>query len=182
MDEQLPDVGVWMVHRDLARAPAHGLPPGYRMRPYAAGDLQTWLRIQATDPFFTPSAETFAASMPGDDAYLAARVLFLADPAGEAIGTITAWSNRELLGREIGQIHWVALVTAARGLGLAKPMLSAACAALRAHGHAEACLETNTRRLPAINLYRQFGFEPHVRGEEELEAWRTIAPRLKLGI
>lgn len=178
MDEQLPDVGVWMRQRELARAPAHGLPAGYAMRFYRPGDLATWLRIQATDPFFVPTAETFAASMPGDDAHLAERVMFLVDPAGEAIGTITAWDNSELVGYAIGQIHWVAIVTAARGAGLAKGMLSAACATLRGHGFGEACLETNTRRLPALRLYRQFGFEPHPRSAAEEAAWRAVAPRL----
>lgn len=30
------------------------------MRPYRAGDLDTWLRIQATGPFFAPTEEQTA--------------------------------------------------------------------------------------------------------------------------
>jgi ribosomal protein S18 acetylase RimI-like enzyme len=179
MNEQLPDVDVIMLHRDLRRAPSFALPQGYHMRPYRAGDLDTWLGIQATDPFFVPTAETFAASMPGDDAYLGSRVMFLSDPAGVEVGTITAWSGAKLTGEEIGQVHWVALVPTVRGLGLGKPLLSAACAALRERGYRQAFLETNTRRVPALNLYLQFGFEPLLRDEGEQAAWRAIAPHLK---
>lgn len=180
MDEQLPDVDVMMLHGDLGRAPSFALPQGYQMRFYRPGDLDTWLRIQAADPFFVPTAETFAASMPGDDARLGSRVMFLLDPGGAEVGTITAWSSPRLTGEEIGQIHWVAIVPAARGLGLGKPMLSTACAVLRERGYTQAYLETNTRRVPALNLYLRFGFAPYVRNEAEEAAWRTIRPHLKL--
>jgi GNAT superfamily N-acetyltransferase len=179
MSKQPVNSDVWMTHPDLAAIASPPLPGGYRMRFYGQGDLDIWLRIQAHDPFFVPTAETFAASMPGDTALLASRVMFLVDPAGEDVGTVTAWSNDRLIGREIGQIHWVALVLAARGRGLAKPMVSAACALLHERGYREACLETNTRRIPALNLYLALGFAPFVRNEVERQAWRGVAPRLR---
>jgi GNAT superfamily N-acetyltransferase len=180
MDEHAQHADVWMIHRDLARVPHYALPAGYRMRFYREGDLDSWLRIHATDRFFIPTAETFAAYLPGDTAYRATRIMFLVDPQGADIGTITAWNTDELFGRAIGRIHWVAIVPAAQGRGLAKPMLSAACVVLREQGYGEACLDTNTRRVPAINLYRHFGFEPFVRDERERAAWQAVAPWLKL--
>jgi GNAT superfamily N-acetyltransferase len=179
MSEQSATCDVWMTHPDLGAIAPLPLPAGFRLRFYSEGDLDVWLRIQARDPFFVPTAETFAASMPGDTALLASRVMFLADPVGEDIGTVTAWSNDRLTGREIGQIHWVALVPAARGQGLAKPMVGAACALLYQRGYREACLETNTRRIPALNLYLALGFEPFVRSEAERQAWRRVASRLR---
>lgn len=179
LNPQLPDINVWMLNADLSNLPATAFPDGYRMRFYEPGDLATWLEIQATDPFFVPTAETFTRAMPGDDAYLGTRVMFLVDPNGAAIGTITAWQTTELTGALIGQIHWVALVPAVRGMGLAKPMLSAACAVLREQGHQAVCLETNTQRIPALNLYLQFGFAPFVRSETEREAWEAVGPLLK---
>lgn len=179
MSKQSVDSDVWMTHPDLGSIASPPLPSGYRMRFYGEGDLEVWLRIQAHDPFFIPTAETFAASMPGGTALLASRVMFLVDPAGENVGTVTAWSNDRLTGREIGQIHWVALVPAARGRGLAKPMVCGACALLRERGYREACLETNTRRIPALNLYLALGFEPFVRSEPERQAWLHVAPRLR---
>jgi GNAT superfamily N-acetyltransferase len=179
MHGQLPDVDVIMLHRDLGRAPSFALPQGYHMRPYQAGDLDTWLRIQATDPFFAPTAETFAEALPGDDAYRAERVMFLVGPEGAEIGNITAWNTAQFTGEDIGQVCWVALVPEARGRGLGKPLLSAACATLRERGYTQAFVDTNMRRIPALNLYLQFGFEPLLRDEEEQAAWRAVAPYLK---
>jgi GNAT superfamily N-acetyltransferase len=179
MNEQLPDVDVIMLHRDLVRAPSFALPQGYHMRPYRSGDLDTWLRIQATDPFFTPTAETFAVALPGNDAYRAERVMFLIGPEGAEIGNITAWNTAEFTGEDIGQVCWVALVPEARGRGLGKPLLSAACASLLERGYTQAFVDTNMRRIPALNLYLQFGFEPLLRDEEEQTAWRAITPHLK---
>jgi GNAT superfamily N-acetyltransferase len=174
------DVDVVMVHRDLARAPRFLLPSSYAMRGYREGDVASWVRIQqAADPFFVATAANFAKSMPGDTNYLATRVLFLVDPAGNDIGTITAWNGDSLNGRDIGQVHWVAIVASAQGRGLGKPMLSAACDALLRQGYTEAYLETNTARIPALNLYLQFGFYPFPRNEAERSAWRAIAPKLK---
>ena len=179
MDKQLPDVDVLMIQRDLRHAPSFGLPQGYRMRFYRTGDLTTWLRIQATDSYGVPTAETFAEALPADEAYLGARVMFLVDPEGIEIGNITAWNTSLSNGQEIGQICWVAIVPAARGLGLGKPILSAACATLRERGYTQAFVDTNMRRIPALNLYLQFGFEPYLRSEAEEVAWRTITPFLK---
>ena len=126
---------VWMIHPDLTRAPTFTLPVSYRMRAYRAGDVETWVRIQqAGDPFFRATAQNFVESMPGDTAYLAARVLFLVDESGADIGTIAAWNDTEFDGREIGHTHWVAIVATAQGRGLAKPMLSARHGAPLRHG------------------------------------------------
>jgi ribosomal protein S18 acetylase RimI-like enzyme len=179
MDAQLPDVDVIMFNRDLRRAPSFALPQGYQMRPYQSGDLETWLRIQATDPFFVPTAETFAEVLPGDDAYLGERVMFLVDPEGVEVGNITAWNTDQVTGEDMGQICWVALVPAARGRGLGKPLLSAACTSLRERGYTQAFVDTNMRRIPALNLYLRFGFAPYLRDEGEQAAWRVIGPHLK---
>jgi GNAT superfamily N-acetyltransferase len=180
MNDPLPNTAVWMIHHHLARAPHFALPAGYDMRFYREGDVPTWMRIQqAAETHFVPTAEIFARSMPGDTAYLTARVMFLVDPSGAEIGTITAWNDDLFNGRDMGRIHWVAIIPDAQGRGLAKPMMSAACDVLRTRGYPAAWLETNTRRIPALNLYLQFGFKPHPRDETERNAWRAIAPHLK---
>lgn len=181
MTADLPNVDVWMLNADLARAPRSALPAGFRMRFYRPGDVETWLGVHAlAEQYLTVTAAHFARSMPGGDALLATRVMFLVGPDGAEIGTITAWENDTLLGRRIGQIHWVAIVPEYQGRGLAPPMLSAACILLRAMGHNEACLDTNTRRIPALNLYLRFGFAPHIVSDEQRAAWRAVAPRLRV--
>lgn len=178
----VPQIEVFMVHRDIARAPRYEIPAGYRMRFYREGDVATWVRVQQrAEKLFVPTAETFAQSIPGDDALLSTRVMFLVDPAGEDIGTITAWHSA-FDGTPMGHIHWVAVVPAAQGLGLSKAMLSAALAVMRRRGDTAAWLETNTARVPALNLYLHFGFVPHPRNDEERAAWRAVAPMLKMPI
>jgi GNAT superfamily N-acetyltransferase len=178
--EQPSNVDVWMIHRDLASAPRYALPADYRMRGYREGDVATWVRIQqAAEKFMVPTAETFAKSMAGDLDYLTARVMFLVDPAGVDIGTITAWNDADFDGHEMGRIHWVAMVPEAQGMALAKPMLSAALDVLRARGYNAAWLWTGTGRIAALNLYLHFGFVPHPRDDAEREAWRATAQHLK---
>ncbi len=116
--------------------------------------------------------------MPGDDAYLAQRVLFLTDPSGVDIGTITAWSDARFDGVDRGHVHWVAIVKQAQGRGLSKPMLGAVCARLIALGYPNAYLETNTALAPALKLYRAAGFAPYPRNDHERVAWREASERL----
>lgn len=183
VEQPVSNSSVWMHHPDLGRAPQVALPEGYRMRPYAAGDVATWVRVQQAAERLVPvTAETFARFMPGDEAHLARRVLFLVDPAGAAIGTITAWNDDQLTGRDIGLLHWVAIIPAAQGRSLSKPMLSRALAVLQAHGYTEAYLETGSARIPALNLYLGFGFVPYVRAEADRAAWQAVAPHLKTPI
>lgn len=179
----VPQVDVFMVNRDIAAAPRYALPAGYAMRFYRDGDAAIWERIQIiSDPFFTAGVETLANSMPGDTPYLAERIMFLVDPAGEDIGTITAWDDSEFDGTPMGHIHWVAIVPAAQGCGLGKPLMTTALDVMRRRGDTAAWLETNTARIPALNLYLHFGFVPHIRNDAERVGWRAVAPLLKVPI
>ena len=185
MTETTPNIDVWMINRDLARAPRYALPSGYSMRFYRQGDVATWSRVQqATEKLMStpPDEATFEKEYGLDHAYLSERILFLVGPDGREIGTIGAWNDSVFENRELGRIHWVAIVPEAQGAGLAKPMLSAACDVLRAHGYGEVWLWTATGRVPALNLYLQFGFAPYLREEAERDAWLAIAPKLKFAI
>ena len=177
---QLPDVDIWMRHSSLGSAPIFSMPDGYHMRFYREGDVPNWVQIQqASDPFYKATARTFLGAMPGEEAYLAHRVMFLVGPDGRDIGTITAWQNNFLTGKLVGQIHWVAIITPEQSKGLAKPMMSAVCQQLKVLGHQQACLSTNTKRIPALNLYLKFGFEPYFENNDQKDAWKTIESELK---
>jgi GNAT superfamily N-acetyltransferase len=184
MNDSSPLTDVWMIHRDLSQAPDFPIPPGYTMRHYREGDAETWVRIQraCADDLSFITAEHFHEDMPGDAAHLAERVLFLVDPSGQDIGTIVAWNDSKFDGRDIGRIHWVAIVAEAQGHGLSKPMMSAACNVLRTLNYTEAYLETHTSLIPALNLYLEFGFRPAPRSDGVRAAWQAVAPRLKFPI
>lgn len=177
------NIDVWMIHRNLAAAPRYALPAGYALRAYAPGDVEAWVRIQqATETFFTPTAETFAESMGTDEGVLCERVRFLVDEHGADVGTITAWSDAEFDGVDRGRIHWVALHPSVQGRGLARPMLSAACDLLLARGYDTAWLWTGTGRTAALNLYLRFGFAAHPRDDAERAAWRDVAAQLRYAV
>ena len=183
---QLPDVDIAMFHRDLTNSPKIPFPAGYQMRFYREGDISKWVEIQrSADSLYKVTAETFASYLLGDTSFLSQRVMFLVDPSGRDIGSITAWQTADLPSINlatkpfIGQVHWVAIVADQQGQGLAQPMLSACCQRMIALGHQQACLSTNTKRIPALNLYRKFGFEPILLNDTEKEAWSDIVPKLK---
>jgi GNAT superfamily N-acetyltransferase len=176
------NISVWMIHRALHQAPVYALPEGYRMRFFQAGDVEQWVRIQqAADRYQVPTEASFYDSMP-DAALVRERVMFLVDPAGCDIGSITAWNEDQLLGHDVGLVHWVALLPEVQGQGLGKPLTSAALQLMQAQGYAEAWLETGSARIPALNLYLHFGFQPYVRGEADRSAWKQVSPLLKFPI
>lgn len=98
-------------------------------------------------------------------------------PAGEAIGTATAWFDT-YRGQLYGLVHWVAIIPQQQGRGLAKPLLTAVCNRLRDLHHQGAYLITGTVRIPAIKLYLKFGFVPDIKSEQDAEAWRSIQAKL----
>jgi GNAT superfamily N-acetyltransferase len=66
-----------------------------------------------------------------------------------------------------------------QGKGLANPLMSIICHRLRELGHSRFYLTTSTARIPAINLYLKFGFQPEINSNEDLLAWREISNKLK---
>lgn len=171
---------VYMVRRDLAGIPSHAIPGGYSLRWYRHGDKETWLRIHALAETEVPtSGEIYDAQFEGNEVELTRRQAFLVDAQGEAIGTASAWYGDETRGREWGRVHWVAIVPAHQGLGLAKPLMTAILNRLADVGHRNAYLTTWSTKLPAINLYRSLGFEPEIHSDEDRRVWKQIQSKVK---
>ena len=179
-----PNASVTMIRPDLAGLPHHTAPAGYAIRPYAPGDELAWVRIQsAADAYNAIDAHLFRAQF-GDDAHeLGQRLFMLVGRRGTAIGTAAAWHGGPRRDPAIGRVHWVAIHPAHQGHGLAKPLLSRVCRALRDLGHRRAFLTTSTARIPAIALYLSFGFVPEIVGPQDAAAWAALqrsAPQLTL--
>ena len=63
--------------------------------------------------------------------------------------------------RALGRVHWVSLVPAAQGQGLAKPMLAAVLnRLLELHAGSRIVLVTHTQAARAIAMYMEAGFVP----------------------
>ena len=170
---------VMMVRPDLHNLPAATLPPDYAIRWYQPGDEAHWHRLKArADQYHTAGEGFFWETYGAHQELLPRRQAYLVAPDGAVVGTLTGWFE-ELGGRPYGKINWMLLDPAVQGLGLAKPLLAAVCRRLSDLGHEQLLLYTLTARVPAINLYRQFGFVPLIRGPHDVAAWAEANPALK---
>ena len=171
-------VNMW--RPNLAHLPSYDVPAGYRLRTYEPGDEEAWVAIHLeADRWNKVTVETFWKEFGRDLASLAARQFYLCSDAGKPIGTATGWFNDDYCGAVWGRIHWVALLPEYHGRGLSKPLLAAACWRMVELGHDMVYLVTSTARIPAINLYRSFGFEPEIRSAEDEAAWDEVRPYFK---
>jgi len=152
------------------------LPPGFSLRFYEPGDEEAWVDIhREADTFNTFSLDTFWGQFGTDRNLLRKRQVYLLDGQDHAIGTASAWFQPGDPG--LGRIHWVAIVPAYQGQGLAKPLLSCVCDRLRTLGHTRVYLTTNTVRVPAICLYFSFGFLPNLDGTARQQDWQDFLAR-----
>jgi GNAT superfamily N-acetyltransferase len=175
-----PKRPVSMVRDHLEDIPRFDLPKGFSLRGFRQGDQTLWRDIHvAADRSNKITLELFIAQFGGDAALLADRQYYLLAAEGSAIGTATAWFDPDRGGLPYGRIHWVAILPEWQGRGLAKPLMSFVCLRMRELGHERAYLTTSTARIPALNLYRLFGFRPEIRSAEDAAAWRSILPFLK---
>ena len=175
------DEQVVMANERLADVPQFAMPARYGLRWYQPGDVDTWVDMHRGihDQIKVDSA-LFVREYGDDEERLATCMAFLLNPWKEPIGTITAWADDKFNNAEYGRIHWVVIVPEEQGKGLSKPMMSAACQRLLKLGHERAYLVTSTGCVPAINMYRQFGFVPMIKeGSDQLQYWRELAPHLK---
>lgn len=173
-----PRTSIAMVRPTLDDLPDHPLPAGYSLRPYQPGDEQTWIDIhEIADDYTDATLDLFDKQFGYDRPALPDRQLYLLDPTDHPIGTATAWYH-DYNSQPHGQVHWVAIVPAAQGKGLAKPLLAAICHRLKQLSHTRVFLTTNPPRIPAIALYLTFGFRPDPRNESERTAWRHVRAAL----
>ena len=166
-----------MIKDDLERIPVFDVPPGYCMRWYQPGDEESWLRIHLlADREAKITPDLFTRTFGADPAVLAARQCYLLDQQAEPIGTATAWFDDHFEGPGFGRVHYVAMVPEYQGRGLSKPLMTVICRRLHEFGHQRAYLATSNSRPAAIQLYRQFGFRPWIRTNEEAATWREAWP------
>ena len=178
MPEEL--VPIKMIRRDLEDIPQYPLPQQYTARWYEPGFERHWLDIHlAADKYSPISLELFVKQFGTDHQLLSQRQCYLADAQGYFFATASAWFDDETFGQRIGLLHWLAILPDMQGKGLSKPLLTIVLNRMRKLDHKWAYLRTATVRIPAINLYRKFGFVPHIRSPEELKIWSSLQDKLK---
>lgn len=153
--------------RELKDLPDASAPAGYRIRTYQSGDDTAFVRIKNA-AFMSENAGGRAWTAADfkkeylDSPYFEPKRVLFAVFGDAPVGTTTAWTAT-YRGREVGLIHWVAVVPEHRSKGLGWVLNVNALHKLRALGYGEATLNTSETLESAVRLYRRLGFEVIVR-------------------
>ena len=164
-----------MVRDHLDHLPSFGCPAGYAIRSFRRGDAEHWARVEAMACEFLSQDEAlreFHEEFDPHASELEDHCFLLEANQGEVIGTAMAWYE-DFAGEVRGRVHWVGIVPAHQGRGLAKPLLSTVLNRL-ARSHRSAFLTTQTTSYRAINLYLNFGFVPYQTDAADAEGWRMM--------
>lgn len=138
-------------------------------------DIGLWTAIQRDAERYIDIADTlFTEQFGNDPRAIGERCFIITDPSGSGVGTISAWFDPDMLGREWGRIHWLAIRPACQGKGLGRAALSFAMTEL-AKRHDCAYLDTDIRRVAAVKLYLDFGFMPFLHAPGAQGAWAECA-------
>jgi len=171
--------GVTMIRPDLRNIPQVAFPEGFGIRPMRLDEVGVWTDIHRDSEEHFKISDTLFYSQFGQDLQAVQwRCFLITNEKGVAVGTISAWYERDYKGQDYGQIHWLAVRPAYRRRGLAKAALSFALNKL-AQWHERCFLDSSTERLPALKLYLDFGFVPDLSKEQAVENWRGVKDKLE---
>jgi GNAT superfamily N-acetyltransferase len=179
MDIIQQNLYIRMERDDLVGIANHPLPPEFSVRWYRPGDEQSWVSIHnSAEQHVEVCNDVFLRVFDNDVVALRDRQCFLLDAHDVPIATATAWFDDDYFGHAYGRVHWVAVVPEYQGRGLSKCLMSLILSRMIALGHDRAYLRTSTSRLPAITLYKEFGFVPSLRTADDRTIWKQLNPLL----
>ena len=168
-----------MVRPNLDDIPEAPFPKGFGIRPMRLGEGAMWVDIERdAEPYYPIADDLFVSEFGRDPQATQWRSFLVIDEKGVAVGTVSAWYNRDYRGRDYGVIHWIAIRPAYQGLGLGKAALAYALHQL-AKWHERCLLITQSRRLPAIRMYLNFGFLPDLSVPGAEVGWRRVRAELQ---
>jgi len=169
-----------MIRPDLAGLPLPKAPPGYVLRSYRDGDEPAWAGLMAAafpempEPRTLPRKEFLQGSV-----WLPERICF-ACKDGVPVACAAAWEQAPIWGTKSGIVHWVATHPAHQRRGLARATVLAALYWMKTFGYENSILVTQVYRLPALRLYVDLGFLPHLAALPEMaERWAKVDAALR---
>lgn len=192
-DQEIPYCALVMLRGEPFSVTAE-LPPGYSFKFYQAGMEEDWCRIHLAISAFADRAgalRLFEREFASKPQLLRRRMLFVCAENGQAVATASLWQGSHL-GRLMERVHWVAGLPEVQGKGLGKAMIARLMQLYEDEGLTDGIyLTTQTSSYKAINIYRQFGFEPYYgplaqapgggrppTAEETRLAWRRVNEKL----
>ena len=177
---QVKFIPVVMIREHLRDLPGAPVPEGFLIRHFQRKDISFWADIETSVGEFADTAKAHARFSnefgPHID-HMKERCLFLTDEKGYAIGTTTAWFNRDFLSGDYGRVHWVAVRPVWQGKGLGRLLVTKALE-LMTRWHEKAYLTTQTTSWIAIRLYLDMGFRPFITKAEEEEGWQLLKKKI----
>ena len=170
---------VSMIRPNLLDIPQVPLAEGFSIRPMRMDEGGVWSDIERDAELYFPITErTFHSEFDRDLPATQWRSFFIVDHKGVAVGTVSAWYDRDHKGQDTGVIHWIAIRPAYQGRGLGKAAMSFALNQL-SRWHERAILGTQTKRLRAIGMYLDFGFLPELDHPGFIDVWREVNQQIK---
>lgn len=162
LDKSIPYANLKMIRKAGTPTPDYPLPEGFRFVFYQDGNEADWARIETSAGEFD---EEFAAILRFKEEFpekdeLYRRCLFIETVDGKKVATATAWWGFVEEERR-AWLHWVSVDKDHQGLGLGKALVSRVTQLLKEiEGDVDMFLNTQTWSYKAINIYKQFGWEP----------------------
>ena len=165
LDKSVPFAKIKMVRRSGTPIPDYPLPKGFKFVFYENGSETDWARIETSvDEFDNEFAallrfkEEFEPNINAEE--LRRRCVFIETESGEKIATANAWWSYVEDERR-AWLHWVSVAPVYQGLGLGKAIVAYVTKLLlEIEGDVDFYLSTQTWSYKAINIYKQFGYEP----------------------
>lgn len=170
---------VFMIRPHLRDIPQVPFPEGFGIRAMRTDEGALWTDIERdAEPYFPIEDEAFHSEFGNYLQTTQWRSFIVTNAKGAGVGVVSAWFSWDFKNQDYGMIHWIAIRQAYQGLGLGKAALAFALNQL-SQWHARAFLGTQTKRIPAIKLYLDFGFAPDLDPPGAREVWREVAMQLK---
>jgi mycothiol synthase len=170
MDAHLPQLR--MRRPTLTDLPRVQIAAPFELRCYQPGDEAAWAAIMNTGIGTDWTAERCRRELTRLPHFDPAG-LFFATAGGEPIGTACSWSDF-LPDVTAGWVHMVCVRPEHRGHGLGYQLTLQVLHRLHDRGFANAWLDTDDFRLPAIRAYLALGFEPVLTHPSHPDRWRAV--------
>lgn len=198
LDKSIDMCYVILFKEDTKNYPRYELPEGYIFETYKPGSENDWADVMTSVGLFDKiedALKTFDRDfVKGHDVDLSKRMLFVKDPNGKTVATVTLWGGL-FHGKDCLRLHWLATDYSCGGKGIAKAMVTKMLDMYNALGEEGFIyLITETWCYSAINIYQKFGFKPYhgdvplpyfeMTNEEFIEqnerGWKLIEEKLAL--
>lgn len=172
---------VIMRRSNLENLPPVQLPNGYELRVFRPGDESAWEQVIGNAFKREDRLSYFDSHMRQDPDYFDPNSIFIIWKENQPVATACAWL-RSAYGPEVGYLHKVAVISSERGKGLGHQASLACLHKMVEDGRKSAVLRTQVKRIPAIKIYLNLGFEPWILEDEQDRNWEKVWKLIESGV